>query len=77
MNHTVKTHLASYFESDQLGYGRCDLRDTANIREQVAAAAKYLGGRIDVLVNNGAIAPPHWKDGKTMADLSTLEEWQA
>jgi NAD(P)-dependent dehydrogenase (short-subunit alcohol dehydrogenase family) len=77
LTYTVKTHLASYYESKQLGFGLCDLRDTDDIRKRVDAAAEFLGGRIHVLVNNGAIAPPHWKDGKTMADLSTLDEWRA
>ncbi|KAK0384035.1 hypothetical protein NLU13_8124 [Sarocladium strictum] len=77
LNHTAKVHLASYFEDSQLGFGLCDLRSVDDIRKQVAAAAQFLGGSIDVLVNNGAIAPPHWKDGKTMADLSTMDEWRA
>jgi NAD(P)-dependent dehydrogenase (short-subunit alcohol dehydrogenase family) len=77
LNYTVKTHLSSYFENEHLGFGLCNLRDVDSIRKQVEAAAQFLGGRIDVLVNNGAIASPHWKDGKTMADFSTMEEWTA
>jgi NAD(P)-dependent dehydrogenase (short-subunit alcohol dehydrogenase family) len=30
-----------------------------------------------VLINNGGIASPHWKDGKTMLDRETLSEWRA
>ncbi|KAI9172717.1 3-oxoacyl-[acyl-carrier-protein] reductase FabG [Paramyrothecium foliicola] len=77
LNHTVYKHLGQYAERKQLGFGLCNLRDTDDIRKQVDAAAEFLGRRIDVLVNNGAIADPHWKDGKTMADRDTLEQWKA
>lgn len=77
LNHTVKTHLSKYSANGQLASGLCDLRNTDEIQEKVRVAAECLGGRIDVLVNNGAIAAPHWKDGKTMADMETLEQWKA
>lgn len=77
LEHTVRKHLKKYSDAGQLGYGLCDLRDTADIRKHVDEAAKFLGGRIHVLVNNGGIAHPFWKDGKTMADQETLEEWKA
>jgi NAD(P)-dependent dehydrogenase (short-subunit alcohol dehydrogenase family) len=77
LTYTVKTHLASYYESGSLGFGLCNLGDTEDIRKQAGVAAEFLGGKIDVLVNNGAIAAPHWKDGKTMADFETLTQWRA
>ncbi|KAI1044078.1 hypothetical protein LB505_010533 [Fusarium chuoi] len=40
-------------------------------------AVEFLDGHIDVVINNGGIASPHWKDGKTMVDWETLKEWQA
>lgn len=59
------------------GYRSCNLRDTAAVRETVKAAAEHLGGRIDVLINNAGIARPHWTGGRTMEDLSVLDEWMA
>ncbi|KFA45352.1 hypothetical protein S40293_09514 [Stachybotrys chartarum IBT 40293] len=77
LNHTVTKHLAKYYEDKKLSSGICNLRDTEDIRTQVDAAAKFLGGRIDVLINNAGIAHPYWRDGKTMADKETLDQWQA
>lgn len=77
LEHTVTTHLKTYSDTSQLGSGVCDLRVAADVRRQVDEAAKFLGGRIHVLVNNGGIANPKWKDGKMMADKETMEDWQA
>ncbi|KAF1345538.1 hypothetical protein BDV97DRAFT_303135 [Delphinella strobiligena] len=77
LEHTTKVHLKRYSDSGALGSSICNLRDVEGIQEKVDVAAKFLGGSIDVLVNNGGIAAPHWKDGKTMADKETLSEWQA
>jgi ribonuclease Z len=30
-----------------------------------------------VLINNGGIASPQWREGKTMVDEATFNEWQA
>ena len=30
-----------------------------------------------MLINNGGVASPHWKDGKTMLDRETLDQWRA
>lgn len=77
LNHTTYTHLKEYSDSNMLGAGVCNLRDTADIQTQVDKAAKFLGGRIDVLVNNGGIASPQWSNGMTMADKETLGQFQA
>jgi NAD(P)-dependent dehydrogenase (short-subunit alcohol dehydrogenase family) len=55
----------------------CNLRDIEDIRKSVKKAVDFFGGRIDVLINNGGIATPYWKDGKTMEDPETIQEWKA
>lgn len=77
LEHTTKVHLKQYSDSKQLESCICNLRSVDDIREKVKQAAEFLGGRIDVLVNNGGIAAPYWKDGKTMVDQDTITEWQA
>ncbi|CCT61155.1 hypothetical protein IAQ61_005027 [Plenodomus lingam] len=77
MEHTVKVHLKAYYEDGRLGYALCDLRNVEDIRVKVKEAAQFFDDRIDVLINNGGIASPYWKDGKTMEDPDTLSEWQA
>lgn len=77
LSHTTNTHFKQYSDSKALGSAICNLRDVEDIREKVQLAAKFLGGRIDVLVNNGGIASPKWKDDKTMIDPETMNEWQA
>jgi NAD(P)-dependent dehydrogenase (short-subunit alcohol dehydrogenase family) len=77
LHHTVTTHLKQYSDNGQLGSSLCDLRDADDIQKKVDEAAKFLGGRIHVLINNGGIAAPKWKDGKTMANKETLEQWRA
>ncbi|KAK8016686.1 hypothetical protein PG993_014875 [Apiospora rasikravindrae] len=39
---------------------------------RAARRALFFGGRVDVLVNNGGIATPQWRDGKAMEDPDTL-----
>lgn len=77
LKHTVLTHLKTYSDSKALDYAVCNLRDVEDIRAKVKKAAEFLGGRVDVLVNNGGIATPQWKDGKTITDFDTISEWQA
>lgn len=77
LEHAVNVHLRQYSERDQLASGLCDLRNTSQIQKQVVAAAEFLNGQIDVVINNGGIAQPYWKDEKTMADKDTLEQWKA
>ena len=77
LKHTTHSHLRHYTESNALGSAICNLRDTEDIQDKVRQAAEFLSCRIDVLVNNGGIATPQWKDGKLMGDLATLAEWQA
>ena len=73
--YTTKTHLKSY--GSNVTSSVCNLRDISQIREHVAKAADFFGGRIDVLLHNAGIASPQWKDGKTMEDLATMDEWIA
>ncbi|RYP62919.1 hypothetical protein DL769_007124 [Monosporascus sp. CRB-8-3] len=77
LKHTTGTHLKKYNDSGALGSALCNLRDVEDIRARVKQATEFLGRRVDVLINNGGIAAPKWKDGKTMADPATLVEWQA
>jgi ribonuclease Z len=77
LEHTTKVHLKQYYEDGRLGSAICDLRDIEDIRTKVKEAAKFFNDRIDVLINNGGIASPQWKDGKTMEDFSVIDEWKA
>lgn len=73
--HTTGVHLQEY--SSRLSSGLCDLRNISDIRAKVTEAADFFGGRIHVLINNGGIAYPYWKDSKTLEDPGTIQEWQA
>lgn len=77
LTHTTQTHLKSYYNDHKVASAVCNLRSVAEIRDRVKTAAEFLGGRIEVLVNNGGIATPTWSDGKTMVDEDTIQEWQA
>ncbi|KAM3069585.1 hypothetical protein ACMFMG_005686 [Clarireedia jacksonii] len=73
--HTTTVHLQAH--SARVSSSVCDLRNVEDIRSKVKQAAGFLGGEIDVLINNGGIAHPYWKDGLTMEDPDTLQQWQA
>ena len=75
LKYCATVHLKRF--SDKVAYAVCNLRSPTEIRETVGEAARFFNNKIDVLINNGGIASPHWKDGKTMEDKNTLEEWQA
>lgn len=77
LEHLAHSHLKSYTDSGALGTAICNLRNPDEIRQKVQQAAEFLDGRIDVLVNNGAIANPKWKDNATMEATETLEQWHA
>jgi ribonuclease Z len=77
LQHTTKVHLKSFYDEKKVESAICDLRDVKDIRAKVKEAAKFFDNNIDVLINNGGIASPQWKDGKTMEDPDTFEEWQA
>ncbi|PVH93352.1 short chain dehydrogenase [Periconia macrospinosa] len=79
LKYAVTSHLKSHYDAGNVQYAVCNLRDVNDIRSKVDAAAtgEFFNRRIDVLINNGGIASPYWKDGKTMEDKSTLDEWQA
>ncbi|KAJ9634285.1 uncharacterized protein PV06_00453 [Exophiala oligosperma] len=75
VKHTAEEHLKEH--ADRVAWSKCDLRNVDEIRSTIDKAAKFLDGRIDFLVNNAGISHPYWADGKTMADPSTLDQWQA
>jgi NAD(P)-dependent dehydrogenase (short-subunit alcohol dehydrogenase family) len=93
LDYTVNNHLKRFHPN--IGSSICNLRDVDNIRSSVDEAAKFFGGKIDVLVNNGTLARKHsdllsdtphtggiahayWKPAHTtMADPSTISQWQA
>lgn len=77
LEYTATKHLEKYHKDGKVGYAVCDLRNVDEIRSKVEQAAKFFDGKIDVLVNNGGIASPHWKDGKTMEDKETYDQWVA
>lgn len=88
LSHTVNVHLPSVLQSqsrsqyqDKSSSNRvssctADLRDVKVIQSAIQQAAKFLDGRIDVLINNAGIARPMWTENKTMED-DVLDEWQA
>ena len=59
-----------------MSYALCDLTDVSSIRSSVKKAAEFFGGHIDVCINNGGIATPTWKDGATMEDRATIDQFQ-
>jgi len=75
LTHATTVHLKPY--AGNYDSSLCDLRDVSAIRKTVRKAANFFGGRIDVLINNGGISTPNWKDGATMEDEATMEQWQA
>ena len=77
LKHTTTVHLKQYYDRKQVESAICNLRSVDEIRDKVSKAAEFLGGRIEVLVNNGGIAAPIWKDDMTMADFETIEQWKA
>jgi NAD(P)-dependent dehydrogenase (short-subunit alcohol dehydrogenase family) len=75
LEYCATVHLKEH--SDRVSYAICNLRSVDAIRDTVAKAAKFFNNEIDVLINNGGIASPKWKDGKTFEDKETIGEWQA
>lgn len=76
LNHTATKHLSQY--SSQLASRVCNVRDVNDIRSAVEDAVKFFpNGRIHVLINNAGIAHAYWKDGATMADPATFDQWTA
>ena len=69
-------HLRPYLHKE-LDYALCNLRSVDEIRATAKKAADFFDGRIDVLINNGGISAPHWKDDATMEDQSTINQWMA
>lgn len=76
LEHTATVHLKAYLDKF-LSYALCDLRSIDQIRVAARKAADFFDGRIDVLINNGGISAPYWKDDKTMEDKSTIDQWIA
>lgn len=77
LEYTATKHLEKYHEDGKVGYAVCNLRNVEDIRSKVDQASKFFSSKIDVLVNNGGLASPHWKDGKTMEDKGTFDQWTA
>ncbi|KAF2124660.1 hypothetical protein P153DRAFT_360857 [Dothidotthia symphoricarpi CBS 119687] len=77
LEHTTKVHLKAYHEDGRLRSALCDLRNVEDIRAKVKEAAEFFNSHIDVLINNGGIASPFWRDGKDMENPDTISEWQA
>ena len=77
LEHTTKTHLKKWYDKAAVQSAVCDLRNDDEIRQKVEQAAEFLGGRVAVLINNGGIATPQWKDDKDMQNKDTMGEWKA
>ena len=75
LRHTAEEHLKEH--SDRVGWSKCNLRSVDDIRSNVEKAVRFLDHRVDYLINNAGISSPYWADGKTMADPSVLDQWQA
>lgn len=77
LKYTAETHLQQFYKAGMLSYSLCNLRSRDEIRDTAEKAAKFFDKRIDVLINNGGISSPYWKDDKKMSDMETADEWQA
>ena len=77
LKHTAETHLHAYVANRSLGYAVCNLRDIEDIRATAEKAAAFFDKRIDVLINNGGISTPFWKDDMDMSSFETAAQWQA
>ncbi|KAF2194803.1 short chain alcohol dehydrogenase [Zopfia rhizophila CBS 207.26] len=77
LKYTTTVHLAKYHKAGKVESAICNLRDVNDIRDKVSTAANFFNNRIDVLISNGSIASPYWKEGRTMEDPETFDEWQA
>ena len=77
LKYTAEVHLEPFFSNHSLSYTLCNLRSIDDIRSAAEKAARFFDNRVDVLINNGGISSPFWKDGKTMGDFDTSAEWQA
>lgn len=77
LKHTTHVHLKEYYDAGMLESSICNLRNVDEIRDKINKAAGFLGGKVDVVINNGGIATPQWKDGKSMFDMDTFDEWHA
>lgn len=77
LTHTATVHLKAHLDNKTLGYSLCNLRSVDEIRATTKKAAEFFDGQIDVLINNGGISTPFWKDGATMEDQSTMDQWVA
>ena len=76
LEYAVHSHLAAY--TPRVSSSVTNLRNKSEIKDAVAAAAAFFGGRIDVLVNNAGVARGFFNAGNgTMEDEATGEQWEA
>ncbi|KAI5776275.1 hypothetical protein EDC01DRAFT_485743 [Geopyxis carbonaria] len=77
LSHTVATYTPppSAPHPPRLGSAICDLASPPSIAAAVQTAITWFGGRIHVLINNGAVTTPTWADGARMED-APVDEWQ-
>ena len=52
----VAEEVRAEFEEGTAGYAACDVADPRSVEEAFAAARDFLGGPVDVLVNNAGVA---------------------
>jgi NAD(P)-dependent dehydrogenase (short-subunit alcohol dehydrogenase family) len=80
LQYTANVHLPPFTTSPtQLGHTICDLQNPSSITAAIAEAKHFFAPeKLDVLINNAAIANPHWPDGKDMADPSfDVSQWDS
>lgn len=79
LNHTVQNHLSKYSNAKPptIASSVCNLRSSSEIRETIDKAAKFFNNRIDILVNMGGISVPQFKDGASMDEPNTLDQYMA
>ncbi|KNG49005.1 NAD(P)-binding protein [Stemphylium lycopersici] len=76
LEYVVSSHLAAY--APRVSSSVTNLRNKSEIKDAVAQAAAFFGGRIDVLVNNAGVARGFFNAGNgTMEDEATGEQWEA
>ncbi|KAF2136188.1 uncharacterized protein K452DRAFT_292594 [Aplosporella prunicola CBS 121167] len=68
LEHTLSRAAAWATTPNAFRGERVDLADRARVRQAVAAAGIFFGGRLDCLVNNAFATPHVWRDGGKAED---------